>query len=137
MSPFSPREKFRTSAKEIPRRVLVVDEEPLVCWAVCEGLEREGFSTVFAESGIAAIAVAGQNEPPDVVVIDGRLHDMSPAVLIFKLQAGAPDCRFIVMTTECRDLAIPTSDRVSVLHKPFDMAEIVSRVTAAATVKCS
>lgn len=137
MSPFAPREKFRTCAAEIPGRVLVVDEEPLVCWAVCEGLEREGFSTVSAETGQAALAVARQNDAPDVVVIDGRLHDISPASLIHQLLAVAPNCRFVVMTTECRDVALPHSDRISLLRKPFDMSELVQRVAASAAAKCS
>ena len=137
MSPFAPREKFRTGPAESPRRVLVVDEEPLVCWAVCEGLERVGFSTLFAESGTAASEIASANEPPDVVVIDGGLHDISPAKLIHKILNVAPHCRFVVLTTESRDIAVPDSDRIAILRKPFDMAEIVSLVNTAAAARCN
>ncbi len=58
--------------KRLPRRVLVVDEEPVALTEVCEWLRGAGFEVVPARDGGEALRRASQ-APPDAVVVSGTL----------------------------------------------------------------
>jgi DNA-binding NtrC family response regulator len=98
--------------------VLVVDDEPLIRWAVRESLEGAGYAVV--EAGSASEAMA-------------RLPtaDLS---LMRHVHGEAPACRVIIMTAHgtpelLRDAM--TAGAFGTLLKPFDLASVVSMVGAA------
>src|ERR1700758_3780792 len=59
-----------------PIHVLVVDDEPVLAELVTIALRYEGWTVATASDGAAAIAAA-RAKPPDVVVLDVMLPDMS------------------------------------------------------------
>ena len=62
-------------ARATPRtRVLLVDDEPEICWILSRALGELGYEVVTAESAVTAVA-AFEREAPEVVLLDLRLPD--------------------------------------------------------------
>ncbi len=53
----------------MPKRVLVIDDEPGICDIVCLNLESEGYQAECAQSGRAALAKI-KAASPDAVILD-------------------------------------------------------------------
>lgn len=128
----SPCGKIHTAAAQFRPRVLIVDDEPLVRWSLSSGLCVEGFDAVTASSGAEALTLAGRQPKPDVVLLDVRLYGADPRALLEELRLIAPRCRVLVLTTAGQELPLPRWDGVTVVGKPFDLAEVVRLVRAAA-----
>ena len=111
------------------RRVLVVDDEPMVREVVTAYLQREGFTVSEAADGAAAVA-ALQEAPPDLVVLDLMLPKIDGYDILGRLrrQGNIP---VIVLTARTEE-----SDRVLGLElgaddyvvKPFSPRELAARV---------
>ncbi len=113
--------------------ILVVDDEPLIRWAVREGLESAGYKVI--EAGTAREALASLNGTPiAVALLDVRLPDSDDLGLLRRFKREAPACRVIVMTAhgspELLHEAI-TAGAFSTVSKPFDMVSMISLVQAA------
>lgn len=52
-----------------PTRVLVVDDEPQVVWMLQFGLEADGYETIAARDGVAALEAVRAHRP-NVVLLD-------------------------------------------------------------------
>jgi len=62
-------------ARATPRtRVLLVDDEPEICWILSRALGELGYEVVTAESVVTAVA-AFESQAPEVVMLDLRLPD--------------------------------------------------------------
>jgi len=66
---------------------------------------------------------------PEAVLIDARLRDCDPAELVRELREVAPDCRFLLMTTDRDELPQAPFDVVMV-RKPFDLPGLIEQVGA-------
>jgi DNA-binding NtrC family response regulator len=116
--------------------ILVVDDEPLIRWAVRETLEDAGYGVV--EAGSAREAMSRMSEvngrPPKVALLDLRLPDSDDLSLLRRVRSEAPACQVIVMTAHgspeiLRDAM--TQGAFGTISKPFDLAAIVGLVRAA------
>lgn len=115
-------------AREIRDRVMVVDGEPLIRWALCTALSAAGFDAVGAEDAAAALRLAGEWPPPRVAVIDWGPAKRT-ADLVTEISRIYPYCRLVLMTTtDRRDLVAPQSWDPVVVDKPFDLARVVALV---------
>jgi DNA-binding NtrC family response regulator len=130
MMPPSTSEEIRRTSDKFPGRVLVVDDEALVRWSLATGLREAGFETETVSSGAEAVALAQMIPHPDAVVLDSRLHECDTTLLLRQLRIAAPQCRFLVMTTERHETAPPEFDAV-VIRKPFDLGDVVRMVDRA------
>lgn len=115
------------------RSLLVIDDEPSICW----GLKRLGESMALdvttcatAEEGLAAAEV----HRPDVVVLDVRLPGMSGLEAIERLRqvtAQAP----VLLITAYGDLATAVEairkDAFEYIVKPFDLEPMKRAITRA------
>jgi DNA-binding NtrC family response regulator len=106
-------------------RALVVDDEPLVRWAVAETLRLHGYEV--AEAGDAQRTVQALRNAaavPDVVLLDLRLPDCSDLTLLQTVGLLAPAATVILMTAhatpDLRERARQFG-AACVLDKPFDI----------------
>lgn len=127
-------EKFPTSAnKSAARRILVVDDEPLVRWAVAETLRTSGYEV--AQAGDAKGAVRALSDgPPDLMLLDLRLPDSTDLRLLETVRRLAPELPVVLMTAfgtaELHAAAIGLG-AVCVLDKPFnvhDLGDMIARL---------
>lgn len=120
------------------RRVLVVDDEPLVRWSVSETLSDHGFQVV--ESGDAQgarCAVRDATGGFDAVLLDLQLPDSADLSLLRTLRAMAPKTALILMTAFGTPELVQDalhSGAYRVLEKPFEidaLANLLTEATAA------
>jgi DNA-binding NtrC family response regulator len=116
--------------------VLVVDDEPLIRWAVRQILEDAGYGVVEAGSaGEAMSRVAdAARHPLAVALLDLRLPDSDDLSLLRQIRGEAPGCRVIIMTAHgtpeiLRDAM--TLGAFSTISKPFDLTCVLGLVRAA------
>lgn len=122
----------RAHANDAAPRVLVVDDELLIRWSLCETLSDRGYAVSEAADGKAAVrALTGGAALPDVVLLDFRLPDSDDLNLLSRIVSLVPDGRVILMTAygtpEVAEAAIERG-AFKVLHKPFEMQDITALV---------
>ncbi len=116
--------------------ILIVDDEPLIRWAIREGLEGAGYAVV--EAGSAGEALARLDEASDLVAVallDLRLPDSADLTLLRRVRHQAPACRVIMMTAHGTPELLAEAMRAGAfdtVSKPFDLTCIVGLVRAAA-----
>ncbi len=113
------------------RRILVVEDEPVINQAITDRLRAEGFDVVQAWDGPGAVEEFGAAEP-DLVVLDVMLPGYDGHEVCRRIQAERP---VPVLMVTARDdeadilvgLGVGADDY---LTKPFRMRELVARIAA-------
>jgi two-component system OmpR family response regulator len=112
--------------------VLVVDDEPVLAELVAMALRYEGWTVSTSGDGASAIASA-RKEPPDVVVLDVMLPDMSGLDVLRKLRDQIPGLPLLLLTAKdaVEDrIAGLTAGGDDYVTKPFSLEEVVLRLRA-------
>jgi DNA-binding NtrC family response regulator len=112
--------------------VLVVDDEALIRWALCEGLADAGYPVRQAATGAEALTVvAACADAPLVVLLDLRLPDVADLSLLRRIRTICPDAPVLMMTAHGASEDAAEAARlgaVAGVGKPFDVAELVRLV---------
>ena len=113
-------------------RVLVVDDEGLIRWALRRALAGLGCDVEEAQDAGSAVRAAAQaNAEFDVVLLDLKLPDSADLSLLARLRGLLPAARLILMTAfgteETRSEAI-TLGAFRVIRKPFDVKAVAAMV---------
>jgi two-component system, OmpR family, alkaline phosphatase synthesis response regulator PhoP len=131
----------------MPKRILIVDDEPDIIRLLKYNLEKEGFEVLVANDGIKAIERAGEH--PDLIVLDvmmpkmdgwevvrrlkrdGRTADIPVIFLTAKasemdevvgLELGADD--YVVKPISPRKLIARINSRLRRRHSPAEASEL-------------
>lgn len=113
------------------KRVLVVEDDEVTARVLYDNLIFEGFDVSQAPTGAAALKLA-ESSPPDVVLLDVTLPDISGFDLCRPLRRGGA-IPIIFLTArgqkvdKLRGLNLGADDYVT---KPFDLEELLLRVHA-------
>ncbi|GIX14453.1 MAG: response regulator [Paracoccaceae bacterium] len=113
----------------MPRRVLIVEDEPNIVESLSWILGRAGFEVLVESDGAAALArIAG--ETPDLVILDAMLPGRSGFEILRDLRAGAATARIpVIMLTarsQARDREMAEKLGVDLfIAKPFSNAHVV------------
>ena len=114
--------------------ILVVDDEPSICWGLKEILTDEGHDVVVANSGEAAIACA-ENRPPDVVLMDVCLPGIDGVNALGRIRDLSPNPPPIIIMTAFGSLDVAvrslSAGAFDYLPKPFDLDQAVHIVQRA------
>ncbi|KPJ53999.1 hypothetical protein AMJ39_02210 [candidate division TA06 bacterium DG_24] len=106
--------------------VLVVDDDPQLCWMVREELEGEGYHVITAESGARALKSV-RKHAPDVVFLDFRMPGMDGLETLKKVKEIDESTDVIMISgfgktkTVVRAMQLGASDFV---NKPFEIDEL-------------
>ena len=111
------------------KKVLIVDDEPAVLFALSEALadRRRGVKVATAANGQEAVAIL-ESEKVDLVVTDLRMPEMDGFELLTWLRRGFPHLPVIVMTAFVTETAARLDGAPEVLEKPFDVGELKRKV---------
>ena len=82
-----------------PQKILVVDDEYLIRWALVQSLSEAGYEVTAFENGLQAFEAA-QNEHFDFVVTDLSMPGLNGWQLLNKLVTLKSSPRVIVMTSQ-------------------------------------
>jgi DNA-binding NtrC family response regulator len=114
-------------AGAVSRRILVVDDEPLIRWSIGETLSAAGHGITEAPDAASALRALADMPLPDVILLDLRLPDSNDLSLLEKVRTLVPAAAIIMMTAfgtpEIAATALKLGAR-GVLTKPFDMQDL-------------
>jgi two-component system response regulator ResD len=111
-------------------KVLVVDDEPIVREVVCAYLQRDGFDTIEAGDGEAALLAASNDPALSLVVLDVMIPEPDGLEVCRRLRARS-DTPIILLTARGEEadrivgLELGADDYVT---KPFSPRELATRV---------
>ncbi len=129
-----PMENSSPAADQIKRRILLIDDDPLIRQLVVRALSDDTLQIVEASSGLEGIALATA-QPPDLILLDvmmpgmdgyevcNRLRQLSSTVnvpIIILTALDQIDSKIVGLRTGADDY----------MTKPFDMRELRMRVEA-------
>ena len=110
----------------VPRRILVVDDEPLVCDSIKRMLEFDGHQVEIATSGQAALEVF-EKAKFDLIMIDYRMPTMRGDKLAVLIKARAPTQPILMISATAQvlqDSAEPFPGVDLMISKPFPLEEL-------------
>jgi DNA-binding response OmpR family regulator len=113
------------------RRILVVEDDPVINQTVADRLGAEGYDVVRAWDGPGAVAAFGEHEP-DLVVLDVMLPGYDGHEVCRRIQADRP-VPVLMLTARADEADVLVGLGVGAddyLTKPFRMRELVARVAA-------
>jgi DNA-binding response OmpR family regulator len=113
----------------VRRRVLVVEDDPVINQAVCDRLSAEGYDVVRAWDGPGAVAAAEEHSP-DLVVLDVMLPGYDGHEVCRRIQADKP-VPVLMLTARADEADVLVGLGVGAddyLTKPFRMRELVARI---------
>jgi DNA-binding NtrC family response regulator len=112
------------------RLVLIVDDEPDMCWALEHLLHKEGLKTKRALSAQEALDLMGEHKF-FAAFLDAKLQDMDGLELARNIIKVAPDIRIMMVSGYFYrdDISIQNAIRQGLIHvfisKPFLLEEII------------
>ncbi len=104
-------------------RILIVDDEKLVCWSLGEVLTAAGFSVETALNGVEALAKFNSFQP-EMVLLDVRLPDVNGIHLLTQFKASDEDLMVVMITAFAdADSAVNAlkAGADDYIGKPFDV----------------
>jgi len=119
-------------------RVLVVDDEPLVCRMVSRLLARLGHQVESAGSGDAAIELLSAGGSVDLVLTDVVMPGTDGRKLAHWIAEHRPEASLVFMSGHAEDMRLRTEflDRgVPILRKPFVSADLKSALRNARSIQ--
>lgn len=120
-------------SEAIPRRVLVVDDEPPIRRFLRTSLSAQGYEVVEAEDGAGALAEV-RRRAPDLLVLDLGLPGVDGLEVIRRLRGDGATLPIIVLSSRADEagkveaLDLGADDYVT---KPFGMDELLARIRTA------
>jgi len=115
------------------KKILVVDDEPLVCEAIAMILSFDGYEVVTAGNGREALILFAQ-EKFDLVTTDYTMPEMNGAELVRALKAKVPDLPVIMITAHTDMLktsAVSLTGVDQMVSKPFQFADLRAAIQKA------
>ena len=115
-----------------PRRILLVDDDPLTLSTVARVLQNAGYVTTEASSGEQALELEAAFAP-HLAILDVRMAGMSGIELARHLQASSRTPFMFVSALGGADIVRQATEHgaVGYLLKPFELAQIVPAVETA------
>ncbi len=105
--------------------VMVLDDEPSICWAFRHFLDDDGHRVTVASSAEQALGLVA-NDPPDVLFLDVRLPGMDGLSALGRFRDLCPATAVVVMTaqgTVQTAVGAVRGGALDYLPKPFDLAQ--------------
>jgi signal transduction histidine kinase len=123
-----------------PAKILIVDDNPVVLFAVSHLLKSEGFTVVEATTGKEGLAQA-RTEAPDLVLLDVMLPDINGVELCRQIKAGSDTSQLFVVLLSSIETS-PDSQVTGLeagadgyIARPIENRELIARVQAMLRIK--
>jgi len=115
-----------------PRRVFVVDDEPVIAGTLVEILRRNGYDAIPFISADDAITSA-KNLPPDLLLSDVVMPGMSGLKLALHFKQTYPDCRILLLSGQAATMDLLKEARLrgydfELLAKPIHPTDLLKQI---------
>jgi CheY-like chemotaxis protein len=109
--------------------ILVVDDDSAIRTLVIDVLMEEGFQVSSASNGVEALRAVAMGSP-DVIVLDLQMPVLDGWGTFRRLRSTGCDTPVLLVSAHGVNAAQRELDADDALAKPFDIAELLARVTA-------
>ena len=115
----------------MPKKILLIDDDPVLLDTLRYRLTREGFLVITAEDGVAGLELARQ-EKPDLVVLDLMLPELDgfDVCRILRKESNLPILMLTARETETDKVVGLELGADDYLTKPFSLRELIARIRA-------
>jgi DNA-binding response OmpR family regulator len=115
-------------------RIFVVDDEHMIAWTLAEILRRKGFDASPFTHPLEALRAA-RSWPPDLLISDQVMTQMSGVELARSVLQFCPDCEVLIISgqaaiSESIASASPGPNTFGVVSKPVHPEELLKRIHA-------
>lgn len=116
---------------EDKKTILIVDDEKPIVDILVYNLEKEGYNTLEANDGVAAVEIA-LNQKPDLILLDIMLPKMDGLTVCKKIR-GSLNVPILMLTAKDEEidkilgLELGADDYIT---KPFSVRELMARIKA-------
>jgi CheY-like chemotaxis protein len=110
-------------------RILIVDDEPDLCWALENTLRPAGYTVTTTTSGIEALELLAR-KPYAVAFVDAKLPDLDGLELVTSIRQQSPDTAIVLISGYFyrEDKAVTEGVQkgllVGFVAKPFDLEQV-------------
>ena len=108
------------------KKVLVVDDDKLICWALEKEFAGLGLATHVVENGTDALEEL-HRQPYDIVFLDIHLPDSNGIELLREIDRISPDAKIIVISGDASETNRQRSyngGALQFLEKPFELSDV-------------
>lgn len=112
------------------RTILVIDDQPAVCYSISRLLETEGYRVLVANSGEDGLGLL-VDTPVDLVIMDVRMPEMDGLEALQRIKSLQPDLQIIMMTafsTTEKAIEAMRFGAYDYIAKPFENDELLLRI---------
>ena len=116
----------------MPKKILLVDDDPTLVEGLSYSLKREGYEVAVAADGLRALECV-REEQPDLVILDIMLPQLDGFEVCRILRAAGAKVPILMLTAKTEEvdkvvgLELGADDY---LTKPFSLRELVARIRA-------
>jgi two-component system response regulator AtoC len=114
----------------MPYKILIIDDEKLIRWALEQHLVKQGYQVSTAESAEKGLALFTENAP-DLLLLDNCLPDMTGIQLLEKLHVGGQKFKVIMITAyDMSETAVKSMNlgAYEYISKPFNLEELTALI---------
>src|SRR6476620_4699397 len=113
-------------------RVVVVEDDPLQAESLAFILRQEGYHVDLAATGAEALAAARTQPPPDTILLDVALPDLSGVEVVRRVRAGStvPIIMLTARRNEIDKITGLDAGADDYVTKPFSHGELLARIRA-------
>lgn len=116
------------------KKILVVDDDKLMCWALAKEFAVLNLSSRAVETGAEALSEL-RRQSYDLVFLDIHLPDSDGVELLGEIGRISPDTKIIIMSGDASEgnrRRAYAGGALQFLEKPFDISEILGILKSAA-----
>ena len=111
------------------RSILVIDDDAALLELNKTILEMEGYDVFIALSGAEALSLLEKIAPPDLILLDMRMEDMSGPEFLLTLEKNRSDIIESVPVVFVTGLEkVPASKAIGFIRKPYDIDTLLEAV---------
>lgn len=114
------------------KKILVVDDDPLIVDVIAEKLSTSGYEVLKATDGVEAVRLAKINQP-DLIILDLLMPIMGGAGAVIALKEDKKTKKIPIFFLTGADLSEDEMKRDHVgadqiFHKPFSLQELMEKI---------
>jgi DNA-binding response OmpR family regulator len=120
------------SPNQSNHRIFIVDDEEIIASTVALILQKQGYdASAFVDPDVALMAA--EADPPDLLISDVVMKEMSGIDLAIRLEATCPACRVLLVsgqasTEHMLEAARAAGHNFGILAKPVHPRDLLLRV---------
>jgi DNA-binding response OmpR family regulator len=119
-------------ATEALRKILIIDDEPVIRKAIRMACEKEGYEVVEAENGAEGLRLS-DTAKPDLILLDLMLPDVSGFDVCREIRKSGSRLPVIILSAKTEEIDIVVGLEIGAddyITKPFRARELLARIAA-------